>query len=93
METLFNQYNKIKPKYSDAIVLLHSEDNYITFDNDAKLLAQVLDVDCYSRVLTKGSTKSILISKFKEFRFDEHLENLVKLKDKVAVCENVTNGK
>ena len=48
------QYLRIKQKYPEAIVLFRLGDFYETFDEDAKLVSQVLEITLTSREMGKG---------------------------------------
>ena len=84
---LMKQYNQIKGKYPDAILLFRVGDFYETFGSDAITVAKVLDI-----VLTKranGSSSHIELAGFPYHALDNYLPRLVEAGFRVAVCDQL----
>ena len=85
------QYNAIKEKYPDAMLLFRVGDFYETFGEDAVQAAKVLDI-----VLTKrgnGSASEIELAGFPHHSLDNYLPRLVRAGLKVAVCDQLEDPK
>ncbi|WP_052910882.1 DNA mismatch repair protein MutS [Riemerella anatipestifer] len=89
---LMQQYNSIKAKYSDAILLFRVGDFYETFGTDAIKTAQILGI-----VLTKrnngGDGQSIELAGFPHHSLDSYLPKLVRAGLRVAVCDQLEDPK
>lgn len=88
---LMGQYNKIKAKHPDAILLFRIGDFYETFGSDAIKTAQVLGI-----VLTKranGSASEMELAGFPHHALDTYLPKLVKAGYRVAICEQLEDPK
>ena len=85
------QYNRIKAKHPDTVLLFRVGDFYETFGEDAVAAAKVLDI-----VLTKrgnGSASEIELAGFPHHSLDTYLPKLVKSGLKVAVCDQLEDPK
>ncbi len=85
------QYNRIKTKYPDAILLFRVGDFYETFSQDAITTAKVLGI-----VLTKranGSASYIELAGFPYHALDAYLPKLVRAGFRVAICEQLEDPK
>ena len=85
------QYNRIKAKHPDTVLLFRVGDFYETFGSDAVAAANVLDI-----VLTKrgnGSASEIELAGFPHHSLDTYLPKLVKSGLKVAVCDQLEDPK
>jgi DNA mismatch repair protein MutS len=88
---LMKQYNSIKAKYPDAILLFRVGDFYETFGQDAIKTAATLGI-----VLTKranGSATHIELAGFPHHSMDSYLPKLVRAGYKVAVCDQLEDPK
>lgn len=87
---LMAQYNGIKAKYPDAILLFRVGDFYETFGQDAIKTAQILGI-----VLTKranGSSHTELAG-FPHHSLDSYLPKLVRAGMRVAICDQLEDPK
>tara|TARA_B110000003_G_scaffold2694_1_gene2874 strand:+ start:13055 stop:15628 length:2574 start_codon:yes stop_codon:yes gene_type:complete len=85
------QYNAIKLKYPDAMLLFRVGDFYETFGEDAKKAAGVLGI-----VLTKrgaGSETETALAGFPHHSLNTYLPKLVKAGMRVAICDQLENPK
>ncbi len=88
---LMKQFNAIKAKYPDAILLFRVGDFYETFGDDAIKTASVLGI-----ILTKranGSGTYIELAGFPHHSMDSYLPKLVRAGLKVAVCDQLEDPK
>lgn len=87
---LMKQYNAIKIKYPDAILLFRVGDFYETFGKDAITTSQVLGI-----VLTKrgSSEEDLELAGFPYHSLDSYLPKLVKAGFRVAICEQLEDPK
>lgn len=88
---LMKQYNTIKAKYPDALLLFRVGDFYETFGEDAKRAASVLGI-----VLTKranGSASHIELAGFPHHSLDSYLPRLVRAGMRVAICDQLEDPK
>ena len=88
---LMKQYNSIKAKYPDAILLFRVGDFYETFGEDAKKAAEVLGI-----ILTKrgaGSESETALAGFPHHSLNTYLPKLVKAGLRVAICDQLENPK
>lgn len=84
------QYNAIKTKYPDAMLLFRVGDFYETFGDDAVRCSRILDI-----VLTKranGSDNSALAG-FPHHSLNTYLPKLVKAGLRVAICDQLEDPK
>jgi DNA mismatch repair protein MutS len=88
---LMKQYNAIKVKYPDAMLLFRVGDFYETFGEDAKKAAQVLGI-----ILTKrgaGSETETALAGFPHHSLNTYLPKLVKAGMRVAICDQLEDPK
>ena len=88
---LMQQYNKIKIKYPDAMLLFRVGDFYETFGDDAKKAAGILGI-----VLTKrgaGSEGETALAGFPHHSLNTYLPKLVKAGLRVAICDQLEDPK
>ena len=87
---MMKQYNSIKRKYPDALLLFRVGDFYETFGQDAIRTARILNI-----VLTKrnnGSENSELAG-FPHHSLNTYLPKLVKAGERVAICDQLEDPK
>jgi DNA mismatch repair protein MutS len=88
---LMKQYNTIKGKYPDAMLLFRVGDFYETFGKDAEKAAGVLGI-----ILTKrgaGSESETALAGFPHHSLNTYLPKLVKAGMRVAICDQLENPK
>ena len=88
---LMKQYNQIKSKYPDALLLFRVGDFYETFGEDAIKAANILGI-----VLTKrgaGSTSETELAGFPHHSINTYLPKLVKAGFRVAICDQLEDPK
>jgi len=88
---LMKQYNDIKFKYPNTVLLFRVGDFYETFGQDAVLTSKVLGI-----VLTKrgaGSTSETELAGFPHHSIENYLPKLVKAGHRVAICDQLEDPK
>ncbi|MFD2725160.1 DNA mismatch repair protein MutS [Hyunsoonleella rubra] len=88
---LMKQYNAIKAKYPDALLLFRVGDFYETFGEDAVKAAGILGI-----ILTKrgaGSTSETELAGFPHHSLNTYLPKLVKAGERVAICDQLEDPK
>ncbi len=85
------QYNAIKAKYPDALLLFRVGDFYETFGADAVKTAGILGI-----ILTKrgaGSESETALAGFPHHSLNTYLPKLVKAGERVAICDQLEDPK
>ncbi len=85
------QYNQIKTKYPDALLLFRVGDFYETFGSDAIKASKILGI-----VLTKrsnGAAASMELAGFPHHSLDTYLPKLVRAGQRVAICDQLEDPK
>ena len=88
---LMKQYNNIKGKYPDALLLFRVGDFYETFGEDAIRTANILSI-----VLTKrrnGAASFVELAGFPHHSLDTYLPKLVRAGHRVAICDQLEDPK
>ncbi|WP_426476616.1 DNA mismatch repair protein MutS [Chryseobacterium sp. CBSDS_008] len=87
---LMTQYNTIKGKYPDALLLFRVGDFYETFGQDAVKTSQILGI-----VLTKRNNGegSVELAGFPHHSIDSYLPKLVRAGMRVAICDQLEDPK
>ena len=87
---LMNQYNGIKSKYPDALLLFRVGDFYETFGSDAVLASKILEIVLTNRA--NGSSR-IELAGFPHHALDNYLPKLVRAGHRVAICDQLEDPK
>jgi DNA mismatch repair protein MutS len=88
---LMKQYNAIKVKHPDAILLFRVGDFYETFGEDAIKTSKILDI-----ILTKrgaGSQSETELAGFPHHSLNNYLPKLIKAGNRVAICDQLEDPK
>lgn len=88
---LMKQYNTIKAKYPDAMLLFRVGDFYETFGEDAIKAANILGI-----VLTRranGAASYVELAGFPHHSIDTYLPKLVRAGQRVAICDQLEDPK
>ena len=88
---LMKQYNSIKAKHPDALLLFRVGDFYETFGEDAVKASKVLGI-----VLTKranGAASEMELAGFPHHSLDTYLPKLVRAGLRVAICDQLEDPK
>ena len=84
------QYNSIKKKYPDAMLLFRVGDFYETFGEDAVKAARILNIVLTNR--NNGSERTELAG-FPHHSLNTYLPKLVKAGERVAICDQLEDPK
>ena len=87
---LMQQYNTIKAKYPDALLLFRVGDFYETFGEDAIRAANILQITLTHR--NNGGEKTELAG-FPHHSVNTYLPKLVKAGCRVAICDQLEDPK
>ena len=88
---LMKQYNEIKARYPDALLLFRVGDFYETFGEDAVRSSKILGI-----VLTKranGAASSVELAGFPHHALETYLPKLVRAGLRVAICDQLEDPK
>lgn len=88
---LMKQYNQIKAKFPEALLLFRVGDFYETFGQDAIVASKVLGI-----VLTKrgaGSSSETELAGFPHHSLESYLPKLVRAGHRVAICDQLEDPK
>ena len=88
MTPIRRQYLKIKHSYPDSIVMFRLGDFYETFDDDARLASQELEITLTSRSM--GKNLRVPMAGVPAHSLENYLARLIKRGHKVAICEQLT---
>ncbi len=88
---LMKQYNNIKRKHPDAILLFRVGDFYETFGEDAIKTAEILGITLTRRA--NGAASFVELAGFPHHALDTYLPRLVRAGQRVAICEQLEDPK
>ncbi|WP_121050065.1 DNA mismatch repair protein MutS [Lacinutrix venerupis] len=88
---LMKQYNAIKAKYPDALLLFRVGDFYETFGSDAVKSAGILGITLTKR--GAGSSSETELAGFPHHSLNTYLPKLVKAGERVAICDQLEDPK
>jgi DNA mismatch repair protein MutS len=88
---LMKQYNNIKTKHPDAILLFRVGDFYETFGEDAIRTSEILGITLTRRA--NGSASFVELAGFPYHALDTYLPRLVRAGQRVAICEQLEDPK
>lgn len=87
---LIRQFDEMKTKHPDAILLFRRNDSYEIYRQDAQKAKDILGLDMESRKI--GGVNTDVVS-FKEHSLDIYLPKLVRAGMRVAICEQLEDPK
>jgi DNA mismatch repair protein MutS len=87
---LHKQYQEIKQRYADAILLFRIGDFYETFDDDARLVSRELGIVLTSKPM--GKNVRVPLAGVPHHSLERHLRRLIARGHKVAICEQLTDA-
>lgn len=88
---LTRQYNQIKKKYPDTVLLFRLGDFFETFEDDAVITAKVCGITLTKR--NNGGAEETPLAGFPHHQLDNYLPKLVRAGYRVAVCEQLEDPK
>lgn len=84
---LMKQYDEMKRKPPDAILLFRVGDFYETFADDAVACSEILGITLTTRA--NGANARIHLAGFPHHALDTYLPKLVRAGKRVAICEQI----
>lgn len=87
-DKLLMQYEAMKKKHPDAVVLFRVGDFYETFHDDARIISETLGL-----TLTSRGTDKTPLAGFPHHALDAYLPKLVRAGKRVAICEQLEDPK
>ncbi|MGJ8661709.1 MAG: DNA mismatch repair protein MutS, partial [Bacteroidota bacterium] len=84
------QYNQIKAKHPQALLLFRVGDFYETFSSDAVETARILGIVLTSR---KNGSSNVELAGFPHHSLDNYLPKLVRAGKRVAICDQLEDPK
>lgn len=88
---MMKQYNEIKTKHPDAILLFRVGDFYETFSDDAIAAAEILGITLTRRA--NGPGQHVELAGFPHHALDTYLPKLVRAGKRVAICDQLEDPK
>ena len=88
---LMKQYNQIKSKHPDAVLLFRVGDFYETFSDDAIKASEILGITLTKRA--NGAASFVELAGFPYHALDTYLPKLVRAGQRVAICEQLEDPK
>ncbi|WP_179344228.1 DNA mismatch repair protein MutS [Winogradskyella ursingii] len=88
---LMKQYNAIKVKYPDALLLFRVGDFYETFGSDAVKASKILNITLTKR--GAGSDSETELAGFPHHSLNTYLPKLVRAGERVAICDQLEDPK
>ena len=80
------QYDQLKGKHPDAVLLFRTGDNYLAYKEDAQTASRILGLD-----VVHGDKADIVSFHFGDL--DTHLPKLIRVGQRVAICDQLENHK
>ncbi|WP_373162634.1 zincin-like metallopeptidase domain-containing protein [Bacteroides uniformis] len=78
------QYDQLKGKHPDAVLLFRTGDNYVAYKEDAQTTSRILGLD-----VVHGDKADIVSFPFGDL--DTHLPKLIRSGQRVAICDQLKN--
>jgi DNA mismatch repair protein MutS len=88
---LMKQYNSIKAKHPDAVLLFRVGDFYETFGEDAVRASEILGITLTRRA--NGAAAYVELAGFPHHAIDTYLPRLIRAGQRVAICEQLEDPK
>jgi DNA mismatch repair protein MutS len=88
---LMKQYNSMKSKHPDALLLFRVGDFYETFGSDAIKASEILGITLTKRA--NGAASYVELAGFPHHALDTYLPKLVRSGQRVAICEQLEDPK
>lgn len=91
-EVNLKQYEEIRTKHPDSILLFRNGDNYESYGEDADKVSGLLKFDKVIGV-ESGSENQVDIVSFKSYELDSVLPKLIRAGNRVAICDEIGTQK
>ena len=80
------QYDRLKDKHPDTVLLFRTDDNYVAYKGDAQTASRILGLD-----VEQGDKADTVSFPFRDL--DTHLPKLIRAGQRVAICDQLENPK
>ena len=91
---MFQQFLDIKGRNSDRILLMHVDDRYETYQDDARKVSKLAQLPLQKSASAKDAEgKPVLFVSFPEHKLDTYLPMLVRHNESVALADDLTRPK
>lgn len=87
-DPIMKQYEDLKKKHPDAMLLFRIGDFYETYEEDAKEASEILGI-----TLTKSTKKGYQMAGFPHHALDTYLPRLIRAGKRVAICDQLDEPK
>lgn len=84
--SLLRQFEEMKEKHPDAILLFRSKDSYKAYKQDATKTSLILGIDTKTRNINGEEVK---VTSFPHYSLDTYLPKIVRAGNRVAICEQL----
>lgn len=88
---IMKQYNDLKKKHPDALLLFRCGDFYETYNKDAEDAAEILGITLTKR--NNGASQGDAMAGFPYHALDTYLPKLVRAGKRIAICEQLEDPK
>lgn len=89
---ILKQYNDLKKKHPDALLLFRAGDFYETYHDDAEKTAQILGITLTKSFKIKDKEgKALKMAGFPYHALDSYLPKLIRAGQRVAICDQLEN--
>lgn len=90
LPSMMKQFEKMKKKHPDTVLLFRVGDFYESYKQDAEKASKILDLNVVNRKVGKEDVKTI---GFPHHALDAYLPKLVRAGSRVAICEQLEDPK
>ncbi len=89
--SVMDQFDRMKEKHPDALLLFRTGNTYEIYRQDAKKVSEILGTPVSTR--TVGKEKNVDVASFPHEALDTYLPRLVRAGMRVAICEQLEDPK
>ncbi len=94
MSPILRQWNELKSKHPDALLLFRTGDFYETYKDDAQKASKILGITLTkSSKYNDGDGKPLEMAGFPFHALDTYLPKLIRAGERVAICDQIENHK
>lgn len=89
-KTLYERWASIKEKHPDTTLLFRTEDFYEAYSEDAKLVADILNITLTRyNTMTEEDGQPLRLTGFPYTALDTYLPKLIRAGLRIAICDNL----
>ena len=90
--SMLKQYESLKAKHPDALLLFRVDENYQCYKQDAIVVQKSLSIE-KAEVTVDGTDEKVDIVSFPKFDLDKFLPKLIRDGNRVAICDQLEESK